>query len=117
MQVGNCSDYERLTGVTVILAERGAVGGVDVRGSTTGTRETDLLDPINLVERVNAVALCGSSAYGLNAADGVMRYLEEKGEGHPIGDGVVVPIAPAAIVFDISRARSTFVYVSVLSLI
>ncbi len=94
-----------LTGTTVVLAPRsGAVGGVDVRGGGPGTRETDLLDPRNVVERVHAVALCGSSAFGLGAADGVMARLAAAGTGLRVGAGdVVVPIVPAAVVVDLGR--------------
>ena len=92
-----------LTGTTVILLEGGAVGGVDVRGSAPGTRETDLLNPINLVQEVQAVVLTGGSAYGLEAATGVVRYLEEQGIGYPVGEGQVVPIVPAAVLFDLGR--------------
>ncbi|RJK96443.1 P1 family peptidase [Vallicoccus soli] len=95
-----------LTGTTVVLApEGGVVGGVDVRGGGPGTRETDLLDPRNVVERVHAVVLGGSSAFGLGAADGVMARLAEAGTGLRVGaDGdVVVPIVPAAVVFDLGR--------------
>ena len=99
---------EKLTGTTVILARDTAVGGVDVRGSAPGTRETDLLDPTNLVDRVNAVVLSGGSAYGLAAADGVMLWLEEQGLGWPVGGGNVVPIVPAAILFDPGRFGRSF---------
>lgn len=94
-----------LTGTTVVLAPDGAIGGVDVRGGGPGTRETDLLDPRNLVERVNAVVLTGGSAYGLAAADGVMAVLEQDGLGFPVGvePGHVVPIVPAAVLFDLGR--------------
>nr|WP_294691459.1 P1 family peptidase [uncultured Friedmanniella sp.] len=94
-----------LTGTTVVLAPDGAVGGVDVRGGGPGTRETDLLDPSTLVERVQAVVLTGGSAYGLAAADGVMSGLEERGLGFPVGPepGQVVPIVPAAVIFDLGR--------------
>jgi L-aminopeptidase/D-esterase-like protein len=94
-----------LTGTTVVLARDGAVGGVDVRGGGPGTRETDLLDPSTLVEQVHAVVLTGGSAYGLAAADGVMRGLEERGIGFPVGPepGQVVPIVPAAVIFDLGR--------------
>ena len=94
-----------LTGTTVVLAPDGAIGGVDVRGGGPGTRETDLLDPRNLVERVNAVVLTGGSAYGLAAADGVMAALERDGLGFPVGPepGQVVPIVPAAVLFDLGR--------------
>jgi L-aminopeptidase/D-esterase-like protein len=99
---------KKLTGTTVILARNGAVGGVDVRGSAPGTRETDLLDPINLVDRVNAIVLSGGSAYGLAAADGVMLWLEAQGLGWPVGGGNVVPIVPSAILFDPGRFGRTF---------
>ncbi|MFD0520360.1 P1 family peptidase [Paractinoplanes durhamensis] len=95
-----------LTGTTVVLAPpEGAVGGVDVRGGGPGTRETDLLDPRNLVERVHAVMLGGGSAFGLDAATGVMRRLADAGIGFPIGvePGQVVPIVPAAVLFDLGR--------------
>ncbi|MGC8472972.1 MAG: P1 family peptidase [Candidatus Dormibacteria bacterium] len=93
-----------LTGTTVVLAGvPGAVAGVDVRGGGPGTRETDLLDPRNLVERVQAVVLSGGSAYGLASADGVMRGLAEDGLGLTVGLGQVVPIVPAAIIFDLGR--------------
>lgn len=100
--VGHATDSEHLTGCTVILCpQQGCVAGVDVRGSAPGTRETDLLRPGQLVERVNAILLAGGSAFGLDAAGGVMRYLEEKGIGHPVGM-TVVPIVPAAIIFDLA---------------
>ncbi len=100
VRVGHFTDSRRPTGCTVILTEAGAVGGVDVRGAAPGTRETDLLDPSNLVERVHAVLLSGGSAYGLDAASGVMRWLEEHGFGYPAGPALV-PIVPAAILFDL----------------
>ncbi|ANH37867.1 Peptidase family S58 [Nocardioides dokdonensis FR1436] len=94
-----------LSGTTVVLApEGGAVGGVDVRGGGPGTRETDLLDPRNMVEAVHAVVLSGGSAFGLAAADGVMQRLYDAGVGLPIGGpGEVVPIVPAAVIFDLGR--------------
>ncbi len=94
-----------LTGTTVVLARRGAVGGVDVRGGGPGTRETDLLDPSAMVERVHAVVLTGGSAYGLAAADGVLRSLEDALIGLPVGrePGEIVPIVPAAVIFDLGR--------------
>lgn len=92
-----------LTGTTVVLVPDGAVAGVDVRGSAPGTRETDLLDPINMVQEVQAIMLSGGSAYGLDATTGVMRYLEEQGIGFPVGRDRVVPIVPAAILFDLGR--------------
>ncbi|UUO03244.1 P1 family peptidase [Mycolicibacterium novocastrense] len=88
------------SGTTVVLTPPGTVGGVDGRGGAPGTRETDLLDPINSVQHVDAVVLSGGSAYGLATADGVMRYLEEQGRGVAL-DGGVVPIVPAAVVFDL----------------
>jgi L-aminopeptidase/D-esterase-like protein len=100
IKVGHYTLKERPTGCTVIMCEEGATGGVDVRGSAPGTRETDLLSPINMVQTVNAVLLSGGSAYGLDAAGGVMRYMEEKGFGYKVGAGVV-PIIPAAILMDL----------------
>lgn len=90
------------TGTTAVLFPGGAVGGVDVRGAAPGTRETDLLDPSNLVERIDAVCLTGGSAFGLSAADGVMAVLAERGQGFVTGGGVV-PIVPAAVIFDLGR--------------
>ncbi|WP_307868399.1 P1 family peptidase [Umezawaea beigongshangensis] len=91
------------TGTTVVLAPEGAVGGVDARGGAPGTRETDLLDPANLVRTVHAVCLTGGSAYGLAAADGVVRWLAERDTGFPVGPlpHQVVPIVPAAVLFDL----------------
>lgn len=100
LKVGHHTLAERPTGCTVILAEAGAVAGVDVRGSAPGTRETDLLNPINLVQQVHAIVLSGGSAFGLAAADGAVRYLEERHIGFPFGGGVV-PIVPAAVLFDL----------------
>lgn len=100
IEVGSAQNEEALTGCTVVLARKGAVGGVDVRGSAPGTRETDLLDPINIVEKVHAVLLAGGSAFGLDAATGVMRYLEEHRIGFDVGIAKV-PIVPAAILFDL----------------
>jgi L-aminopeptidase/D-esterase-like protein len=88
------------TGTTVVLTPPGTVGGVDGRGGAPGTRETDLLDPINSVRHVDAIVLCGGSAYGLTAADGVMHWLEEQGRGVAM-EGGVVPIVPAAVVYDL----------------
>ncbi len=98
--VGHHTDPRRPTGCTVILAGAGATAGVDVRGAAPGTRETDLLDPGNLVETVHAILLAGGSAFGLDAATGVMRYLEEQGIGHQTSAGLV-PIVPAAILYDL----------------
>jgi L-aminopeptidase/D-esterase-like protein len=100
IKVGHHTLTTRPTGCTVIVAEQGAVGGVDVRGSAPGTRETDLLDPVNTVQQVHAIVLTGGSAYGLDTASGVMQYLEERQIGFPIGGGVV-PIVPAAVIFDL----------------
>lgn len=100
VKVGHFTDTRRPTGCTVIITEEGAVGGVDVRGSAPGTRETDLLNPINLVDKVNAVLLSGGSAFGLDAATGVVRYLEERKIGYNVGVAFV-PIVPAAILFDL----------------
>ena len=101
LKVGHFTLTERPTGCTVVLCEGGAVAGVDVRGSAPGTRETDLLSPTNVVDRVNAILLSGGSAYGLDAASGVMRFLEEHRSGFAIGQLGVVPIVPAAILMDL----------------
>ena len=103
--MGHTTDAEGLTGVTVILCEGGAVGGVDQRGGAPGTRETDLLRPMHLVRQVHAVVLAGGSAFGLAAADGVMRYLAERGVGQPTG-ARPVPIVPAAILYDLDIGRA-----------
>jgi L-aminopeptidase/D-esterase-like protein len=100
IEVGHFTDPRRPTGCTVIIAREGAVAGVDVRGAAPGTRETDLLHPSNLVERVHAITLAGGSAWGLDAASGVMQWLEEQGIGLPVGFGLV-PIVPAAVLFDL----------------
>jgi L-aminopeptidase/D-esterase-like protein len=101
IRVGHFTLPGGLTGCTVVLADGdGAVGGVAQRGGAPGTRETDLLDPLNLVERVNAIVLSGGSAFGLDAAQGVTKYLEEKNVGFKTSAGVV-PIVPAAILFDL----------------
>ncbi len=101
IKVGHYTDREGITGCTVVLCEGGAVGGVDVRGSAPGTRETDLMRPVNMVQEVHAALLTGGSAYGLDAAGGVMRWLEERGIGFSVGVGVV-PIVPAAVLFDLT---------------
>lgn len=100
VKVGHFTDSRRPTGCTVILCEEGAVGGVDVRGSAPGTRETDLLNPINTVQQVHAILLSGGSAFGLDAATGVVRRLEEMGVGYDVRVARV-PIVPAAILFDL----------------
>ena len=105
IEVGQSQDEQALTGCTVILCRRGAVGGVDVRGSAPGTRETDLLNPINLVDKVNAVVLAGGSAFGLEAASGVMKYLAEQKIGYGVG-AQRVPIVPAAILYDLDVGKT-----------
>ena len=108
IRVGHYSDLEAITGCTVLLCEEGAVGGVDIRGSASGTRELDALNPLHLVDRVHGLVLAGGSAFGLDAAGGVMAYLEERGIGFDAGVARV-PIVPAAILFDLrigdSRVR------------
>jgi L-aminopeptidase/D-esterase-like protein len=110
LRVGHFTETRRPTGCTVILAPDGAVAGVDVRGAAPGTRETELLSPLNAVEHVHALLLSGGSAFGLDAAGGVMRWLDERGIGVPIGPAaghgsagkpIRVPIVPAAILFDL----------------
>jgi L-aminopeptidase/D-esterase-like protein len=98
--VGHDTDQRRPTGVTVVLLPDGTTVGVDVRGAAPGTRETDLLDPVNTIDVAHAVVLAGGSAYGLAAASGVMQWLEEQGRGVEVGP-VRVPIVPAAVVFDL----------------
>ena len=105
IEVGHAQDDQALTGTTVILCRKGAVAGVDVRGGAPGTRETDLLNPINLVQKVHGVVLSGGSAFGLDAAGGVMRYLEEKRIGFNTG-AAKVPIVPSAILYDLNLGRA-----------
>ncbi|OYZ46697.1 MAG: peptidase S58 [Acidovorax sp. 16-64-162] len=100
IEVGHFTDARRPTGCTVVMAREGAVGGVDVRGAAPGTRETDLLDPCNLVEKVHAIVLAGGSAWGLEAATGAVRWLEERGVGFDVAVGRL-PIVPAAVLFDL----------------
>ncbi|SHJ18061.1 L-aminopeptidase/D-esterase [Geosporobacter subterraneus DSM 17957] len=100
IKIGHEQDLYAATGCTVILCEEGATAGVDVRGGAPGTRETDLLDPVNLVEKVHAVLLSGGSAFGLDAAAGVMQYLEERKIGFDVGV-TTVPIVTAAVLFDL----------------
>lgn len=102
IRVGHVTDAKSVTGCTVILCPPNTVGGVDQRGGAPGTRETDLLRPLHIVDQVNAVVLAGGSAYGLGAADGAMRYLEERNEGYRTRAGYIVPIVPAAILFDLA---------------
>jgi L-aminopeptidase/D-esterase-like protein len=100
VEVGHFTDTRRPTGCSVVVVRDGAVCGVDVRGAAPGTRETDLLEPSNLVDRVHAVMLAGGSAWGLDAASGAMRWLEEQGIGLVVGPGCI-PIVPAAVLFDL----------------
>ncbi len=102
---GHFTCLEAVSGVTVVLCPNGATAGVDVRGAAPGTRETDLLAPLNLVEHVQAVVLSGGSVYGLSAADGVVRWLSERGMGFPLPEGKAVPIVPAAVLFDLGRGK------------
>jgi L-aminopeptidase/D-esterase-like protein len=101
IKVGHHTLAERPTGCTAILFKEGTTGSVDVRGGAPGTRETDLLDPVNNVQIVNAISLAGGSAFGLDAASGVMKWLDERNIGYPVGAAGVVPIVPAAILFDL----------------
>ena len=105
IRVGHAQNEEARTGCTVILCEAGAVGGVDQRGGAPGTRETDLLRPLHRVEQVHGILLTGGSAFGLDAAGGVMRYLEERGIGFDVGVARV-PIVPAAVIFDLAIGRA-----------
>lgn len=100
IDVGHFTDTRRPTGCSVVIARAGAVAGVDVRGAAPGTRETDLLHPSNLVDRVHAIVLSGGSAWGLDTASGVMQWLEENNIGLNVGVGLV-PIVPAAVLFDL----------------
>jgi L-aminopeptidase/D-esterase-like protein len=104
--VGNAEDERLRSGVSVVLCERPSVASVDVRGGAPGTRETDLLDPSCRVDRIDAVCLSGGSAFGLSAADGVMKWLRERNRGVAIAD-IVVPIVPAAILFDLLNGGDT----------
>ncbi len=103
--VGHASDFEALTGATVVLTPEGAVGGVDVRGGGPGTRETDLLSPMSLVSEVHGIALCGGSAFGLAAATGVVDWLHAHGIGYDVGV-TRVPIVPAGVIFDLRIGRT-----------
>ena len=100
IRLGNAQNLAAATGCTVILCPAGATAGVDVRGGAPGTRETDLLKPENLVDKIHGLMLAGGSAFGLDAASGVMRYLEENGFGFDVGVARV-PIVPAAVLFDL----------------
>lgn len=100
IQVGHATDVTAKTGCTVILAPEGATAGVDVRGAAPGTRETEAIRPGRLIQKAHAILLTGGSAFGLDAASGVVQYLEENGIGLPVGP-VRVPIVPAAVIFDL----------------
>ncbi|NPC55373.1 P1 family peptidase [Caenimonas soli] len=106
IEVGHFTDPRRPTGCTVVIAREGAIAGVDVRGAAPGTRETDLLAPTNLVDRVHGILLAGGSAWGLDAATGVVRWLEEQGVGFPVGP-VLLPIVPGAVLFDLLVGDAT----------
>lgn len=103
IRVGNYTDASAASGTTVVVCPEGAVAGVDIRGAAPGTRETDLLAPENLVERVQAICLSGGSVFGLAAADGVVRYLASQSIGFPLDGSHVAPIVPAAVLFDLGR--------------
>jgi L-aminopeptidase/D-esterase-like protein len=104
IKVGHASDFEALTGCTAILCERGAVAGCDIGGAATGTQEFDLLSPFHLTERIHAVIFAGGSAFGLEAACGVRRYLEQKGVGYDTG-AAKVPLVPCAILYDLGIGK------------
>ena len=109
LEAGHYTDPQNATGCTVFLCREGAVGGVDVRGGSPGTRETDLLRPVHRVDQVHAVVLSGGSAFGLDAASGVVSYLESQGIGFRVGpkeDPVVVPIVSSAILYDLGLVSS-----------
>lgn len=107
IRVGHATNLDAVTGCTVIICPDGTIGGVDQRGGAPGTRETDLLRPMHLVQTVNAVVLSGGSAFGLASADGVMRYLEEHNIGYKAGGGLfTVPIVPTAILMDLGIGQS-----------
>lgn len=101
IKIGHAHNLAAATGCTVILCPAGATGGVDVRGGAPGTRETDLLNPVNYVDKIHAVLLAGGSAFGLDAAAGVMQYLEEQGIGFDVGV-TKVPIVAGAVLFDLT---------------
>jgi L-aminopeptidase/D-esterase-like protein len=101
--VGHYTDLEAVCGVSVVICQEGAIASADVRGSAPGTRETDLLDPVNLVEKIQAVVLSGGSVFGLAVSDGVVRWLAARGFGFPLEQGQVAPIVPAAVLYDLGR--------------
>jgi len=103
--VGHYTDTKAVSGVTAIICPKGAIAGVDVRGSSPGTRETDLLAPHNLVDKAQAVMLSGGSVFGLSAADGATRWLAEEGFGFPLDQNYVAPIVPAAALYDLGHGK------------
>ncbi len=105
VKVGHASDFDALTGCTAILCEHGAVAGYDIRGGASGTEEMDVMSPLHVTTHVHAVVLAGGSAYGLEAASGVRRFLEQKGIGFRMGS-VVVPIVPCAILYDLGIGKA-----------
>ena len=106
IEAGHYTDLANATGCTVVLCRRGAVGGVDVRGGSPGTRETDLLQPARRVDQLFAVTLSGGSAFGLDAATGVMAWMEEQGIGFRVSPEVIVPIVSSAIIYDLGLVNS-----------
>jgi L-aminopeptidase/D-esterase-like protein len=104
--VGHVSDYKAITGCTAILCEGGAVAGADVRGSATGSQELDVLNPLHVTDRIHGICLAGRSAFGLEAASGVRRYLEKKKVGFAAGS-FVIPIVPAAVIFDLGMGDAS----------
>lgn len=108
IRVGHATHTTAQTGCTVVLCPERTIGGVDQRGGAPGTRETDLLRPMHLVEHVHAIVLSGGSAFGLATADGVMRYLREQDIGYPTGSGVHIPIVPAAILYDLETGDAVW---------
>ncbi|MFN3322827.1 MAG: P1 family peptidase [Bryobacteraceae bacterium] len=104
IRVGHASDFEAMTGCTVILCESGAVAGADIRGSATGVEEFDLMNPLHLTSRIHAVVLAGGSAFGLESASGVRRYLEQKGIGYGTG-AARVPLVPCCILYDLGIGK------------
>lgn len=103
--VGHYTDTGAVSGVTAVICPKGAIAGVDVRGSSPGTRETDLLAPHNLVDKAQAVMLSGGSVFGLAAADGATRWLAEEGFGFPLEHNYVAPIVPAAVLYDLGHGK------------
>lgn len=106
IEAGHYTDLLNATGCTVVLCRKGAVGGVDVRGGSPGTRETNLLEPARRVDQLFAVALSGGSAFGLDAATGVMAWLEEQGIGFRVSPETIVPIVSSAIIYDLGLVNS-----------